>query len=171
MFKGMMEIVSKRPILGAITLGAVVSIATLIAGLFMQYFLHLMLPESWWGISAATEAFNQPAAVVFFFAVVFAPLYETILAQLLPIEIVRRFAINRWGCVFISATVFGVGHYLNGGLLHGLVTFTVGILFAILYMLLRSNGAASSFVGVATAHALHNAILLYVLATLFPSLA
>ncbi len=80
MFKGMMEIVSKRPILGAITLGAVVSIATLIAGLFMQYFLHLMLPESWWGISVATEAFNQPAAVVFFFAVVFAPLYETILA-------------------------------------------------------------------------------------------
>ena len=67
--------------------------------------------------------------------------------------------------------MFGVGHYLNGGLLHGLVTFSVGILLAILYMLLRGNGAASSFVGVATAHALNNAILLYVLATLFPSLA
>ncbi|QBB71233.1 CPBP family intramembrane metalloprotease [Pseudolysobacter antarcticus] len=166
-----MESLSKRPILGAITLGAFTAIATLALGLFLQYFLHRLLPERLWGTLAAREDLNQPAVLVFFTAVIFAPLFETILGQVIPIEIARRFGINRWVCVLISAAVFGGGHYLNGGLLHGLVTFFTGIMLAALYLMLRRNSPASSYVGVVTAHAVHNAILLYVLAAIFPSMA
>ncbi len=171
MFTRMMEIVSKRPILGAIALGAVTACVTSVVAMLAIYVFQHILPQRLWGQSAAADVFNQPAVAVFFDAVIFFPLLETIIGQVIPIEIARRFGINPWLCVFISAAVFGGGHYLNGGPLHGLVTFSVGIVLAALYVVLRRNGPASSFVGVATAHILHNALLLYVLTALFPSLA
>lgn len=171
MFTRMMEIVSKRPILGAIALGAATACVTSVVAMLAIYLFQHILPQRFWGQSAGADVFNQPAVAVFFDAVIFFPLFETIIGQVIPIEIVRRFGSNRGLWVFISALVFGGGHYLNGGPLHGLVAFSVGIVFASLYVVLRRNGPGSSFVGVATAHILHNAILLYILATIFPSLA
>jgi hypothetical protein len=170
-FSHTMESSSKRPILGAMALGTVTACVTTVVSILAVYLFQYILPERLRGLSAAADVLNQSAVLVFIDGVIFFPLLETILGQVIPIEIARRFGINRWACVLISAAVFGGSHYLNGGLLHGLVTFFTGIMLAALYLMLRRNGPASSYVGVVTAHAVHNAILLYVLAAIFPSMA
>lgn len=130
--------------------------------------LSLFLPRSEWGTSAAVSVVQTSTVSLFFLAVLFIPIYETLLAQVLPIEIIRRIGGNRLICIALSALLFGGGHYVNGGLAHGVMTFVGG---AVLYTLVRSQGFWPAFVTASIAHAIHNFVLLFVVAPLFPQWA
>jgi hypothetical protein len=112
----------------------------------------------------------SPWALFFAAVLVTAPI-ETLLGQILPIEIVRRLRGNRTTCVVVSALVFSGGHYLNSTLIHAISTLVVGAVLALGYVLARPQGVAPAFVAATTTHAMHNFVLLFVLAPLFPQWA
>lgn len=96
--------------------------------------------------------------------VILAPFFETLLAQALPIMIVRRFGGGFWTQVVISTTLFAAGHFSSGiltvvfaGLLSGFyITFT--------YAHWRRESFRSALWMTAGTHALHNLALIAIVA-------
>lgn len=128
----------------------------------LNYVLTLVIPASLAGKSAPENFFDSgPGLIsVIFFVLIFAPLYETLIAQLLPVEILRKCKLPPLMIGFVSAAIFGGGHYLNGNLQHGISTFFAGAVFACLYLRTRSQGVKSSYVVTALAHFANNATAL-----------
>ena len=126
--------------------------------------LKLALPQDLWGQTAAQNLTGASDAAVFFAAIFFAPLYETFVAQLLPIEILRRCRAGAAVCIIVSAALFSLGHVLTGaGIAHGTTTLVAGLVFAYAYVSARTDGVGAGYVCAVVAHAGHNALLLYVL--------
>jgi Type II CAAX prenyl endopeptidase Rce1-like len=124
-------------------------------------FLWVALPDGWFGKSAASSLLEDGTSTFWVVAmgVFLIPLIETLLVQALVIEAVRRFFVEaRLAQVLISATLFGLGHYIGGGLAHGIVTFFGGILLATTYVLVRPLGHVTSIWLTWIVHATHNAI-------------
>lgn len=147
-----------RPFRAALVLGAVmgplgVLVATLVGEIVMA-----SLPPELWGNSAAAHLGEMHPARIVIMAILLAPLLETLLAQVLPIELGRRLGAGPVLCILPSAVLFGLGHYLNGGLVHGTTTLFSGLVFASAYVALRGRGARPAFVAAASAHAVQNAI-------------
>lgn len=160
----------EQPIRGAILLGVVFGAANLALSSFALVGIVLFVPRSEWGTSAADSLGGLSPIWLFFSAVIFAPLIETLLAQVIPIEAVRRMGGGRALCVFVGAILFGGGHYLNGGIVHGFMTFVGGVVLGFAYMEARTHGFLSAFVTTTTAHAFLNFMLLFVIARAFPHL-
>jgi len=128
-----------------------------------------LLPDSVRGESAAAHLGNMSAVWIFLAAVIFAPLWETLLGQVLAIELARHFGLGATACVLISASAFSLGHVASGaGLGHALGTFIGGLFFASCYTWVRIAGWRSSYVATATAHATSNFLLIYLVGALLP---
>lgn len=128
-----------------------------------------LIPESMRGGSAAAHLANMSAGWFFFAAVIFAPFFETLPGQVLPIELARRLGLGATACVLISASFFSLGHVANGaGLAHALGTFIGGLVFASCYVWVRTAGWFSSYVATVTAHATFNFLLTYLFGALLP---
>ncbi len=160
-----------RPLLGAVITGAALTLCSLAVSLLTLFALHLMLPVESWGPSAASSLGKLSDVGLFFVAVLLIPPVETLLAQLIPMEVLRRLGGGAGVCVVASALLFGIGHFLNGGLAHGLATFTTGLVFASGYVCWRPAGVLPAFVAANTTHATHNFVLLFVLAKIAPEWA
>jgi membrane protease YdiL (CAAX protease family) len=103
-------------------------------------------------------------------AVVAAPLYETLLAQAVPLEITHRMKLPwAWG-IAGSALVFGLAHWLGGGVGHGVVTLFIGAVFAAMYAAFRGavsvpgfgrGGLVAAYGVAAGTHAVHNGLALW----------
>lgn len=144
-----------------------IGIASPVLASLLVILLTMYLPPEWLGQSAANHPLRSSPAFIFFAAVVFAPLFETIIGQVLPIELIRRLSTRPWACIALSAAVFSLGHVANGaGLLHGLSTFLGGVMFGFVYVGMRHNGPLSAYLSAAIAHATHNAMMLYVIGPL-----
>ena len=160
-WRGWME---QHPSRAALALGVLLGplglLCTSLAGILAQFFLP---PESW-GNSAAAGMGRMGLIGMLFAAVVFAPLFETLLGQVLPIETARRFGARPVLCVLLSALVFACGHYLNVGLIHGITTFFGGAIFACAYVPLRPAGIWPACIASSTAHALHNGLAILIMA-------
>ena len=128
-----------------------------------------LIPEGIRGRSAAAHLANMSAGSIFFAAVCFAPLLETLPGQVLPIELTRRLGLGSTACVLISASTFSLGHVASGaGVGHALATFIGGLVLAGCYAWVRIVGWRSSYVAAATAHATCNFILIYLVGALLP---
>jgi membrane protease YdiL (CAAX protease family) len=160
----------EQPIRGAIIMGVVFGVANLALCCFALAGIALFVPRPEWGTSAASTLGGMSPIKMFFTAVIFVPLFETLLAQVIPIEAVRRMGGGRALCVLVSAILFGAGHYLNGGIVHGFMTFVGGIVLGFAYTVARSCGFLAAFVTTTTAHAFLNFMLLFVIARAFPHL-
>lgn len=158
-------------LLAAIRTGIVVGIASALTSIIVLTALHVLLPSELWDASAAAFLGTLSTTAVFLLAVVVGPLFETLLGQVLPIETARQLGANALGCVALSAGAFGTGHYLNGGLAHGVTAAVSGGFFAWAYVLMRKRRWSTAFTSAFTAHATHNVLLLFVLAPVFPSWA
>ncbi|MBC3833299.1 CPBP family intramembrane metalloprotease [Undibacterium amnicola] len=159
--------VTVRPIRGVILLGFILAVGSLLLSGMTYAGLSLILPLSAWGDSAGKQIFGQSDWVIFFVGVLYIPLLETLLAQVLPIEIIRRVGGGSVACIVVSALLFGGGHYLNGGLAHGLTTLSGGLVFAFAYVFARPHGFWAAFISACTAHIVHNFFLLFVAIRLF----
>jgi hypothetical protein len=163
--------VETKPVLGPCLMGILLGLlGTLVAVLFIGT-MQMTLPREQWGNSAAAGVSGLSQSALFFFAVILIPIFETFVGQVIPIEIARRLRANWAVSILISAIVFGCGHYLNGGLVHGISAFLGGAVFASGYVTVRWVGFWSGFLTAYTAHAVQNAMLLFVIARLVPSWA
>lgn len=162
--------IARTPLRGSLVAGIVLSCFSLGLSLLALGALSLVLDSSHWGRSAADGLSGMSDGSLFLLAVLLVPAFETLVGQCLPIEIARRMRVGAVGCVWISAALFGGGHFANGGIAHGVTTFVAGSVFAFGYVLVRHLGFWMSCVTAAMAHAMHNAILLFVLTPLFPPL-
>jgi len=163
--------VDDRPILGATIVGVVLAIVSVAISGLMLAGLSSFLLRSQWGPSAAANIGEPSPVLLFFIAVLYVPMLETFLGQVLPVEILRRVGGGGVACAVVSAILFGGGHYINGGLAHGLTTFCSGLVFAGGYCFSRPNGFLPAVVTASTTHAIHNFILLFVLVRIFPQWA
>lgn len=159
-----------HPMRGAMLLGSCVgAINCLICVPLALAAMALLTPQQLGG-SAAASLEGAGTSMMFWMAVVWAPLFETVLGHWLPIELLRRFKVPAMVCMLASASLFSFGHVMNGaGILHGSMTFIAGCTFAASYLIARSMGPGPAYVAAATAHASSNGLLLC-LSLLFPAL-
>jgi hypothetical protein len=143
---------------------------SIVAGVFssafavvLAGFLWVTLPDGWFGKSAAASLLQDGTSTfwVVVAGVFLLPLVETLLSQALVIEVVRRISVGaRLAQVLVSAVLFGLAHYIGGGLAHGIITFFGGMLLAITYVLVRPLGYVTSIWLTWIVHATNNAIAL-----------
>ncbi len=149
----------KQPALAAAALGVCLGPPGLLCVYLTGKLVFFFLPPELWGNSAAANLARATPLGLFLALLFYAPLLETFMGQLLPMELARRLGARPAACVLLSGLLFGCGHYLNGGVAHGLTTFVGGSLFACAYTALRPAGAWPAFVAAASMHATHNGIL------------
>jgi hypothetical protein len=149
-------LLARRPWAAAIGLGFALSLISAPASVGTALLANALLPESWFGESAAGDL-DDLGSLVFLF-----PAFETLLGQCLPIETLRRLRAPALACVMTSATLFGAAHWVNGGLGHGLTTLVAGSLFALAYWLCRPAGLRAAATAAYGAHAAHNFLVWFV---------
>ena len=163
--------VESQPYRFALFVGSIIGIASVVLVIVViGPILILFSPEAR-GPSAAAYISGLSPVVLFFYGVLIVPCWETLIAQLFPIELAKRLGFNETACIVICAIIFGFGHYINGGIGHGLGTLIGGALFALSYVILRPWGYLPAFWASYTAHSLNNMWLLFLLPVIFPSLA
>ncbi|QOY95642.1 CPBP family intramembrane metalloprotease [Massilia sp. UMI-21] len=158
----------RRPFVTAAALGACLGILSSCCALLLLGVSLQLLPPEQWGDSAASSLRNLGRGTIFVLAVIYAPLIESFVGQLIPMEILRRFRAHPAVCVLLGGVVFGAGHSLTSGLVHGIASFAAGCVFACAYVAMRWAGISASFLAVSSAHAMHKLMLLFVFAPLVP---
>jgi membrane protease YdiL (CAAX protease family) len=161
----------RRRYRSALALGTCLGVAGTLCALCVSALVLQFFPPELWGHSAAAGLARLTPVGIFLAAVVYAPIIETLLGQVLPIEAAHRLGAPPVACVLLSALVFAYGHYLNGGLAHGTTTFFGGMIFACAYVNMRWAGIAPAALAAATAHAVQNGTVLFVIGPLFPEWA
>ena len=126
--------------------------------------LYATLGSDGVGPSAAGALLSAREPWLFIAAILVVPTLETLVGQLAPIELLRRLKASAVLSVVGSALLFGLGHYLNGGLGHGITSFAAGLVFAIAYLSFRAQSASTAFACAWCCHASHNLLFLYVIA-------
>lgn len=153
---------AKRPMRGAMCLGLCAgAINSLIAMLLLLAALAFFSPQHLGG-SASSSLEGAGTARIFWTAVVWAPLFETLVGQWLPLEVLRRYKVHAGYSLLVSAILFSFLHVVGGsGILHASMTFMAGTIFAASYLAVRSLGLAPAYVAAATAHACSNGLILF----------
>jgi membrane protease YdiL (CAAX protease family) len=124
------------------------------------------VPSEWRWQSTGLRLLDQPFAKAFLAVAVIAPLLETLLCQAVPIEILRRVTSHAWVAVLLSALFFGSLHTIRGGPHQAVAAFGSGLVFALLYVRARRLGPVHGYAAVATAHAIHNGVVLLLVTAL-----
>lgn len=151
--------VARHPLLAALGSGICLGpIGILCSFVVSNVVLHLLPPEQW-GNSGAAHLDRLDPAMFFFLALVFAPVIETVLGQVLPMEAARRLGAGPAAQILLSGLVWGCGHYASGGLVHGITAVFGGLVFACGYAALRPAGIRPAYVAAASAHATQNGII------------
>ncbi|MGK5023202.1 CPBP family glutamic-type intramembrane protease [Janthinobacterium sp. RB2R34] len=125
-----------------------------------------LLPPQYWGAHTGLARFEREMSLplLLFWVVLYSPILETFVGQLLPLEILRRFRVNQPVSIFIGAVVWAIVHYLSGGLLHAIVALGSGAMFSLVYLRYREPGVASAYATTALARAVNNCLLLIAVA-------
>lgn len=125
-----------------------------------------LLPPQYWGAHTGLARFQREMSLplLLFWVVIYSPILETFLGQLLPLEILRRFRVSQPVSIFIGAILWGIVHYLSGGLLHAIVALGSGAMFSLVYLRYREPGVAPAYTTTALARAVNNSLLLIAVA-------
>ncbi|MEE9361123.1 MAG: CPBP family intramembrane glutamic endopeptidase [Cellulophaga sp.] len=94
----------------------------------------------------------------FFLLVIFAPIFETLIGQVLPIKLTEKILRNKHKVIpmLISAILFSLMHF-GYSIWYSLLTFPLGILLAKTYVIFQKR-KESSFWVTAAVHSLRNLI-------------
>lgn len=110
---------------------------------------------------AGAPVFARGWIVIFFAAVVWAPLFETLIAQTIPIAGETRLGARHSIAIVTSAVLFSAGHMASGGgVAQGMITLVGGLCFASVFAANMRGSFARAFGLTATAHATSNALAL-----------
>ncbi|NYE63384.1 hypothetical protein FHW58_004614 [Duganella sp. 1224] len=158
-----LSLIESRPYRSALLLGAGTGLLSASLGATVACLLQALLPRQILGPSAAAALANLAPWSLLVMGGFLIPLWETCAAQWLPLEMGRLAGFNDIACVALAAMVFGAGHYLNGGLAHGVCAAIAGALFATAYLVMRPCGYLPAFWASFVAHAVNNLLLLLIL--------
>lgn len=115
------------------------------------------------GTLAGAEIFNSGWIATSVAAIIWAPIWETLVAQLIPIGLLMRFRVQPQIAVLVSATIFAAGHVTSGGGIgQGIVTFSAGLLFATLFAANVHLGLGRASMFTSIAHSTNNALVILV---------
>lgn len=156
---GLQPLPNAAPWRKALLHGACFGVLALCCNLLMLLFVAL-LPAGMRGPSAAAALLNSQIgafSIVFLACIVF-PIYETVLAQFIPFELLRKLKVRPGLCVALCSVLFGLGHFVNGGLGHGMAAVASGAIFALAYAYERQSGARAAFAVTALAHIVNNSL-------------
>lgn len=145
----------------ALVQGACFGVLALCCSLLLVLFLSL-LPAGMLGPNAGAGLLTSKigAVSIVFMACIAVPLYETVLGQLIPFELLRKLKLPPSLCVALCGALFGFGHFLNSGLGHGVATAAGGTVFALAYAYGRNHGARNAFTVAAVAHMVNNSLVM-----------
>ncbi|MDR2273926.1 MAG: CPBP family intramembrane metalloprotease [Sphingobacterium sp.] len=108
------------------------------------------------GFADIEEYQQQGLGFAFVSLVVIAPILETLLVQVLVLELLRKLKISASMSVLIAAIIFGVFRCYN--IWYFLATIISVFVFAYYYMALRSQGKWNKILLVIALHALANVL-------------
>ena len=129
--------------------------------LLLSWLLFAMLGAAHIGGLAGAPVFERGSIAIFFAAVIWAPLFETLIGQTIPIAGLIRFGAPHSIAIVTSAMLFSAGHMaLGGGLAQGMITLVGGLCFASVFAANMRGSFARAFGLTATAHASSNALVL-----------
>lgn len=152
------SLLGRRPWAACLGLGLSTPLLSLPASLGVAAAAAALLPQGWFGESAARSIGGWGNGGFLLIGVLLAPTWETLIGQCLPVELLRHLRVAPLACVIASGTLFGAAHWLGGGLGHGLSTFTSGTVFALAYWLCRPAGFWHASTAAYAAHAMHNVL-------------
>jgi membrane protease YdiL (CAAX protease family) len=149
----------RKSLLRSTHIGCVLALLSLL----VSYLLSLVFAAGIGPLAGDALFRSRSVATVILVAVVWAPVFETVVAQLVPITFIRLFSKSDGLAVSCSALIFGVGHVLSGGgLMQGVFTATVGLVFASVFVANVKSGVFRASVLTAWVHGVHNGILIAV---------
>ena len=121
-----------------------------------------LLPPQYWGASIGLARFKREMSLplLVFWVVIYSPILETFLGQLLPLEILKRVGAGRRLSIVLGAIFWGVVHYLSGGLLHAIVALGSGAMFSFVYLRYREPGVAVAYATPTFSRACNNIAIL-----------
>ena len=121
-----------------------------------------LLPPQYWGVHTGLARFQREMSLplLLFWVVIYSPILETFLGQLLPLEILRRFGIGQPLSIFIGAILWAIVHFISGGLLHAIVALGSGAMFSFVYLRYRGPSVAVAYATTAFARACNNIAIL-----------
>jgi len=125
-----------------------------------------LLPPQYWGAHTGLARFQREMSLplLVFWVVIYSPILETFLGQLLPMEILRRWRASERLSVVAGAILWFIVHYLSGGLLHGIVALGSGAMFSLVYLRHRAPGVAAAYTTTTLARACNNILLIIAVA-------
>ena len=148
--------------LRAVALGVAIACINLAMSPIFEY----LIPPRYAGHNAGEELFRTGStAGIFIMGGFFIPLFETIIAQTIPIEILRRLKFPSWFSAFVSTMYFSFGHYRNGGLMHAATSMVAGAFFSGIYIHFRSCSMRRAYYVTAMTHCTNN-VFLFILSML-----
>ena len=121
-----------------------------------------LLPPEYWGAHTGLSKFKREMSLplLVFWVVIYSPILETFLGQLLPLEILKRLGASRHLSIFLGAILWGIVHCISGGLLHAIVALGSGAMFSFVYLRYRDPGVAAAYTTTAFARACNNIAIL-----------
>lgn len=108
---------------------------------------------------AAMAQLNSPL-VILAVALIWAPVFETLVFQTLPIEILNKMTRGKTAAIIGSAVIFGAVHYPDAEWLGALLTFAPGLIFAWSYQVWREKSFVKASAMTGGIHLMHNLICL-----------
>ncbi|MGK5022030.1 CPBP family glutamic-type intramembrane protease [Janthinobacterium lividum] len=106
-----------------------------------------LLPPEYWGAQTDLAKFKREMSLplLVFWVVIYSPILETFLGQLLPLEILKRLGAGRHLSIVIGAMLWSIVHYISGGLLHAIVALGSGAMFSFVYLRYRAPCVAVAY--------------------------
>ncbi|MGK5080816.1 hypothetical protein [Janthinobacterium sp. HLX7-2] len=121
-----------------------------------------LLPPEYWGAHTGLTKFKREVSLpmLVFWVVIYSPILETFLGQLLPLEILKRLGASRQLSIFIATILWAIVHYISGGLLHAIVALGSGSMFSFVYLRYRAPGVAVAYATTTFSRACNNIAIL-----------
>lgn len=137
--------------------GALISVLLLL----LSWLMFAVLGTANMGGLAGAPIFESGWMQTFFAAVVWAPLFETLIGQLIPIAVLTWLGSRNSIVIVASAVLFSAGHVVaGGGLAQGFVSLVAGLCFANIFAANMRRSLARAFVLTAISHATSNGLAL-----------
>ncbi|KAF5071876.1 CPBP intramembrane metalloprotease [anaerobic digester metagenome] len=109
-------------------------------------------------LSEAPSVSKRGVVMMFLLGVIFAPIYETILFQVIPYHILKLVPFlnrNKWLIIAISSLLFGVTHWYS--VMYIIFAFSVGFVLIYAYAA-RVEGKPNAYVLIIIVHMLRNLV-------------
>lgn len=102
---------------------------------------------------------DEAVLVVFIVSILIGPIIETLLSQILIIEVLLRAKVKPILCIGVSALVFGISHNYN--VFYIIAMVISGFIYALYYYKLRDQGKLNGLLLVFVLHSLNNLLAFF----------